>query len=574
MLRPLLAAVLLTLFALPILLALPAAAQNRSPLDPGVRPVTKAFAITNARVVAAPGRVLDGATVVVRDGLIEVVGDNGDVPFDAEVIDGDSLTVYAGFIDALGHAAIPEPEGEDEDVRDPGNPPLDRAGIQPERDTRDLLRADEGSVEALRALGFTVAHTVPHEGMLPGQGAVILLAGDDADGLVLRSGTSLFAQFDTADGVYPATPMGIMAALRQHVRDAARLAEAERLYAENPAGLERPVSSPALTALAPTALGEQPVFFAVDDVLEAHRALKMADELGLDLVLGDLRESSMLVDKLGAAGVPALASLDLPEAVEDTTAADSAAAPTADEVFITERRTRSYADVDDETEALKAKRREAVDLFERNAATLQEAGIPFAFATLEADPSEIRTNLRRIVAAGLSEDAALAALTTSPASLLGLDRSLGTVEEGKMANLVVTKGSYFDEDAPIRLVVVNGERFEVDEDGDFDPTAEVEVVGTWSYRLVLDQGVETGTMTIKDEGGTLGGTITVPDGGTRSLENVTLDGNRLSFRVSDTPFGVVEIAGLVTGDTYEAEITGPGAPALTLSATRRPDRSR
>ena len=450
---------------------------------------------------------------------------------------------------------------------------LQRAGIQPDRDARDLLSAKEGSVEALREIGFTVAHAVPREGMLPGQGAVILLAGETPDALVLRVGTALFAQFDPASGVYPATPMGVLAALRQHVRDAGRLQEAERLYAENPAGLERPIANPALTALVPSIRGEQPVFFAVDGALEAHRALAVADEFDLDLVLGGLRESTMLTDKLRDAGVPVLASLDLPEA--DTSAADSAAVPVtggaAGEVFISERRTRSYADVDDETEALKAKRGEAIALYERNAATLREAGIPFGFATLDAEPGDIRENLRRIVAAGLSEDDALAALTTTPAELLGLDRSLGTVEPGKMANLVVTKGSYFDEDAPVRLVVVNGERFELDAEDDFDPDAEVEVVGAWELRLVVEDKAQTGTMTITEEGDSLGGTLTI-SGATYVMENVVLEGNRLSFRVAETPHGPVEVSGLVTGDTYEADVTGPSAPAITFSATRRPGR--
>ncbi|MEP0548131.1 MAG: amidohydrolase family protein [Rhodothermales bacterium] len=555
-----------------LLLALPVRAQNASPIDPGVRPVTRTFAITNARVIPEPGRVLDRATVVVRDGLIEAVGPNVTPPFDAEIIEGDSLTVYAGFIDGLGHAAIPEvkDDGDDEKVRDPGDPPRDRAGIQPDRSARALLDPTDGSVEALRKLGFTVAHAVPRDGMLAGQGVVILLAGDDADALVLRDASSLFAQFDSASGVYPATPMGILAVLRQLVRDAERRQEGARLYAENPAGLGRPDYDPALAALAPTMSGDRPVFFSVDDVLEAHRALGIAAELGLPLVLGGLRESSHLTDKLAAADVPVFAALALPEAEKDSTATDSVAVAPA-QVFITERRTRSYADVDDEVNALKAKRREAIALYERNAATLHAAGIPFGFATLDAKPGDIRENLRRIVAAGLSEDDALAALTTTPAALLGLDRSLGTVEPGKMANLVVTQGSYFAEDAPVRFVFVDGQRFEIDEDAAFDPTAEVVAAGTWDYRVVFDGGVQTGTMTLTDDGGTLGGTLTVEDGSALTMEGVTLTGNRLVFRLPETPFGPLDVSGLIAGDTYTAEVTGPGAPDLTLSATRRPE---
>jgi imidazolonepropionase-like amidohydrolase len=564
MLRALSAALLL------LVCAFPARAQNASPQDPGVRPVTRTFAITDARVVTAPGTVIERGTVVVRDGLIEAVGPDVDVPFDAEIIEGDSLTVYAGFIDALSHAAMSEPPDDDDDdeVRDPGNPPRDRAGIQPDRDARTLLKPDAGSVETLRNAGFTVAHSVPRDGMLAGQGAVVLLSGASPHALVLRSNASLLAQFDGASGAYPATPMGVMAVLRQVVRDAARLQEANRLYAENPTGLQRPVADPALEALAPSIRGEQPVFFYVDDVLEAHRALKVADELGLELVLGGVRESSHLTDKLGASGVPVLASLDLPDAPDDSTAADSAAAP-PEPVFITDRRTRTYADVDDEVDALKARRDEAVALYERNALTLHEAGIPFAFTTLDADAGDVRANLLRIVGAGLSADDALAALTTTPAALLGVDRSLGTVEPGMMANLVVTDGPYFEDDTKVRLVVVDGHRFEVDEEKDFDPDAEVVVAGTWEYSVTVQGDTQTGTMTITDDGD-LSGTIDV-GGTTLPLEDLTLEGNRLSFSLSETPLGPLDVSGLITGDTYEADVTGPSAPPLTLSATRRPD---
>jgi len=204
------------------------------------------------------------------------------------------------------------------------------------------------------------------------------------------------------------------------------------------------------------------------------------------------------------------------------------------------------------------------------AVKVHEAGIPFGFATLGAETGKIRENLRRIVAAGLSEDDALAALTTTPAALLGLDRSLGTVEPGKMANLVVTDGPYFDEDSRVRLVFVDGARFEIEEEKDFDPDAEAVVTGTWDYRIVVDADTQTGTMTITDDGG-LSGSLVDPGGTTREMEDLTLEGNRLSFRVSETPVGPVEISGLVTGDAYEADITGPVAPPLTLSATRRPE---
>ncbi len=118
---------------------------------------------------------------------------------------------------------------------------------------------------------------------------------------------------------------------------------------------------------------------------------------------------------------------------------------------------------------------------------------------------------------------------------------------------------------------VGGERFEVEADEGFDPAAEVAVAGTWDYRVVSDEQPMTGTLTITDDGGTLRGTITAAGTGTLTLDALALDGNRLSFSVTSDAFGTVDVSGLVTGDTYEAEMTGANVPPLTLSATRRPE---
>ena len=95
--------------------------------------VTETYALENARVVQAPGHVLDSATVLIRDGIIEAVGTEVAIPYDARRIDADTLTVYPGFIDGLSHAGVQIPEdGDEKEIEDPGDPPPDRAGIPAE----------------------------------------------------------------------------------------------------------------------------------------------------------------------------------------------------------------------------------------------------------------------------------------------------------------------------------------------------------------------------------------------------------------------------------------------------------
>jgi imidazolonepropionase-like amidohydrolase len=556
----------------------PSLAQQGSGPDPSPRPVSTAFAITNARVVQAPGRVMERANVIVRDGLITAVAVDARIPTDAHLIAGDSLVVYAGFIDALAHAGLDVPSADTSDrVPDPDDPPRTRSGVLPDRLARLYLDPDDSGLARLREAGFTVAHVAPAGGLFSGQSAVILLAGERPDDMILVPDAALVARFSGGSGVYPSTPMGVAATMRERFRQAAQARDAVARYDADPAGRRRPLHDPVATALLPALEGRQRVFFVAESALEGQRALRLADEIGFQAVLAGIPEVSIMREALRQRGATVLAPLALPDAVEpDTTVADTPARDLAahlgGEIFVSERRTRSHLDVDDETRHLQERRGISVALFERNALTLQEAGIPFAFASLGESPGDFRANLRRMIAAGLTADDALAALTTAPAQLLGLQRTLGTVEPGRMANLVVTNGDYFAEDTRIRYVFVDGRRYEVEASRpDADPDAEVTVTGTWDYTLVLPDQSISGRMTFEGEPGALSGTLQIPDLGSLAIRDIRVEGNQLSFSVPDTPLGTATASGVIVGNTFEGEIRTPGAPAMPLTATRRPN---
>lgn len=476
----------LTLVLLPVLTPLGVYAQRVSPAtDEAVPEVTRTFALERARVVQAPGRVLERATVVVRDGLITAVGPDVPVPFDADRIAADSLTVYAGFIDGLSHAGVPEPEQDRNRQRpdDPGNPPDEEAGIQPQRDVRTLLDPAEKSLEALRKAGFTAAHVVPYGQMLPGTGAVILTAGDDARTLVFKGDASLFAQFTPARRMYPGTDMAVIAKMRQLYHEAERRQRMEQLYAEDPTDLERPAYDPAHYAFFPVLDGQRTIFFHTEDVRDLYRALDLHRDLGFPMVLTGLNQGFDAVDALRDADVPLLLTLDLPEAPQSsggapdsTSAPDSTAAPSTDApaelpatpatAYNPDFRTSSYADTEAEKKNLEARQETVRTQYYATAATLHDAGLRFGFTSIDAKPADLMKNLRMMVDNGLPEDAALAALTTTPAEILGVSASMGTVERGKMANLVVTTGPLFEKNTRIRYVFVDGRKFELDDEAD------------------------------------------------------------------------------------------------------------
>lgn len=536
--------------------------QSQGP-EPVVRSATETYAITNARVVQAPGRVLDNATIVVHNGLIQSVGTNVRVPRNARIIDGDGLVVYAAFIDALGTVGLDVPRVDtSERVPDPDNPPRERAGIVPDRQAHLFVDPSSDAIERLRNVGFGAAHVAPTTGMFSGQSAVILLAGDFREDMVLEESTTLVARFAGGSGVFPGTPMAIAAEFRERYNRTAQWRDASGRYSSNATGRVRPSNDPVSAALLPSLERRQPVVFVANSVQEGQRALRLTDEIGLNVILAGPAEPSMLIGTLRDQNVAFLAPLNLPDAVKDSVDTPLASAPG--------RQTHSHADVDRENDRLRFRYAEVIAQYESGPAALAEAGIPFAFATLEDAPSDPRAIIRRMIAAGLDEDAALAALTTAPAELLRIDNRLGTIEAGKIANLVILNGDLFDEESAIRYVIVDGERFEQRERRRADPAAEVTAEGTWQITILVEDDSISGRLTIEKTGDVLTGNANFPELGNMDMSDITLSGNELTFTL-DSPFGAAAARAVIDGDTMEGTINVPQMPAVSFTATRQPD---
>ncbi|MDR9417952.1 amidohydrolase family protein [Gracilimonas sp.] len=522
---------------------------------------TRTFAITGATIIQGPGMVVDSGTVVISDGLISAVGTDVSIPADAEVIDGTELFVYPGFIDGMSNTGATRPDQmERPDNLFTPDPPNDYAGITPEESVISQLDVAESSIENMRKLGFTISHTVPYGRMLPGSGAIILLSDKDTSyDLVLKQDASMFTQFTGAPGAYPGNTLGIMAKWRNLYTQATYNKDHETLYASNPDGIQRPPQDRALQAFYPVIDKNKPVFYHTNSMLEARRAMKLKDELDFNLVLSDLEEGWFLMDDLRDSDIKVLMSLDLPD--EPKTSEDDEE-KSADVIRQEQRRLEAY------------------NQFLSQYREFNEAGISYGFSTMGTTTNSIKGNLERLVAAGLSEDAALAALTTEAAKLLGIENIAGTLETGKLGNAIVTTAPYFEEDSKIKYVFVDGDKYEYDTSrpagGEVSDEGMEALTGTWNYTLTSPQGEQTGQWIFSNESGSLTGLMTSNDGGPdMDMNNLSFLDGTLSFDFSfDAGGQSVEI--VVVGDVTGSEFSGEASVSafnmsIPITATKVPN---
>lgn len=532
-------------------------------------PVTRTYALTNVNIVQAPGRKIDMGTVIIKNGLIQNVGKNLSIPSDAVVIKADSMYVYAGFIDGYSRVGVIKPKEEPnrERPKDPGNPDPAQAGITPQQDVRASLNPSDKAIEDLRALGFTTAQVVPYGGMLPGTGAIINLGGSSANDLVLAGNTVFYSELTGAQRVYPNTIIAVMSKYRELYKQASQAKAYESMYASNRAGLERPVNDKILEAFYPVIDKRLPVLFKAERFLDAQRVITLQQELGFSLMLGDVKEGWDMIPKIKAANAKVFLSLDLPDALKEEKK-DEAKKDTP----------KKPQDVEKET--LEKRKAEFIALYTAQAAAFQKAGVPFGFSTSSAKTKDIPANLRRMIAAGLTEDQALAALTTTPAQLLGISDQVGSVDKGKIANLVISDKPYFNEKAKVRYVFVDGvmHKYDVKEEKKTDAKngKKADPIGTWSYTTETPQGNLTGTIKIKQDGGSYSGTMSSSmSNQDAELKSISLEGNTLSFSYGFNAGGSeipVEVSLIIDGDEFEGTLSVEQYGTFPVKGTRDPNR--
>ncbi|GMQ24043.1 amidohydrolase family protein [Algoriphagus sp. oki45] len=529
--------------------------------DPtGKRRVTGTYAITNATLFASPGQPGTKSTVLFKDGVILGVGSGISIPAGTKVISGDSLFIYPGFIDGAGSMGVTKPK-DPEKPKDfvSSAPPDELAGITPWRSVVDQFDPNSGDVNDWRKAGFTISNLIPDGGMISGKSAIMVL-GDGNSTNLIRSNTALAANFRGSRGMYPATAAGVMAKFRDVYQNSTLALEHESLFASN-AGVSRPKTTPTQTGMAAVIQKQIPVIFEAPRELEIRRAISLQKELGFNLILTGLENYENVIPLLKSSGILVLIQLSLP---------DDKAIKAQKEEGVSEATQAQYARV-----------KEAYESALKQAAKLEAAGIPFAFSTSGAKSGDALKNLRTMIENGLSEKAAMAALTTNAASILGISRMAGTIEKGKLANFIVSTDSIFNEDAQIKHVVADGYIFDYEVkrktsngNGTTKPGEGISIAGVWEYQTESPAGSTGGELEFTKQGSGYEGTITYDDpagsGKVKApVKNVALNGNQVSFEFDVDAGGTtitVSISGEISGSTMDGTMSIAQFGSFPISA--------
>lgn len=537
--------------------------------SPGLAERPRIYAITHATIVTAPGTSIDDGTVVVRDGLIEAVGTRISIPPDAVELDASGRYVYAGLIDADsslgrtgaaggggGRGTAASPGGESSAPRSGAVHPLSR--IHPEARVRDdLLPFDDDDrrqeLARIRDLGFTAVLVTPPAGLLRGRSTAILLAKDRTVAeIILAAEVAQHASFARepgggGGGGYPVSLMGMAAATRQALLDATRYATWTARYLADPVGLSHPPMHAAYEALLPLLDKRQALFFSAAEPDDALLADRLAREFDLRLVIGGSGYEWEIADEIAAAGRTLILPVGFPD--------------------------KPKVDEDDDALAVELRDLRRYTGAAAGPGLLHAAGVRFALSLNSLKSSaDFTRNMTKIVDAGLPADTALAALTTVPAELLGLSRSLGTIERGKIANLLITDGPLFRKDTKVRQVFVAGipHEVEVKEKPKGDPDAVVDPRGEWSVLIDLGERTVERVWTIEGDKDNYRGSAETGSG-TVAFESIELAGNALTV-VLPGRRGSQEITVIVAGDSFEGTVEmGSRTGKVTGSRTSGPD---
>lgn len=537
------------------------------------------YAIKAGRIVTVTQGIIQNGTIIIRDGIIEAVGKDLVIPAEAEIIEEDTMVVYPGLIDAHTSLALVKTEKKEQPTQPGAQPSRTPAAplttmMSPEKLTANMLNPKDTSIKKVRETGVTTVLTVPDQGIFIGQSALINLQGDKPEEMVLKSPVALHLGYSRQRGAYPATLMAVIAFQNQSLLDAQHHKLQWDRYNKQKRGWRRPLPNKSLDALLPALEGRQPVIISANRENEMKRALKLADEYNLDYILSGAVEGWRIVDRLKARMKPILLSLNFPKpesvtgysfqlkiegpSKEESKKAKAKPKPEEKKETKPGEKEKQEAKPVQKKEKDKEKDKEMAELY-ANAGVLHKAGVKFAFTSGGLKkPADFIKNAAKTIEYGLPKEEALKALTIHPAQIFGVVDQIGSIEEGKIANLIITTRELFDEKTKVKYVFVDGKKNKIEEPKKKKAEGEpsVNVSGTWDITITSPMGDVSVTVTLTQSGSDVTGGFKSEIGST-SVYDGSVAGNEIQFSVKlpmgGQPFELV-FNGTVEEETMEGTI--------------------
>lgn len=383
---------------------------------------------TNATIYVTPTNIISGGTLVTQNGKVVASGKNLAIPKNSRIIDLEGKYIYPSFIESYSGFGIEKPK-RNQGGRSPQYE-ASREGfywndhIMPEQDGISVFKYDSKKAAEMRKIGFGVVNTHMMDGIARGTGVLVALSDEGGDAERILEDTSgqffSFSKSVASRQSYPTSLMGAMALLRQMYQDMNWYEKGNSKTKDR--SLEAMIENKNLIS-----------YFEAGDKGNDLRADKIGDQFGLNYVILGGGDEYEAIESIKATNARYIIPIDFPAAFD-----------VSDPYMV------RYLSIEDMREWNQAP---------MNPKILAEQGVTFSLTTHELDKiSEFHKNLRKAIEYGLSEQKALESLTTVPASLLGQSATLGSLENGKYANLLITSGNIFDEGTTIYENWVQGNR--------------------------------------------------------------------------------------------------------------------
>jgi imidazolonepropionase-like amidohydrolase len=435
-----------------VLLAQCALSQATFPENGVADPRHGHYAFTNATIVKDAGTTLSNATLIIKDGKIISVGTGIKVPAGAVEVNCNGKYIYPSFIDIYADYGTATPQRQQGEVNFFARAQLTTAtkgpfgwnqAIKSETDAYKVFVVDDEKAKTLRDAGFGTVLSHVKDGIARGTGTLVTLANDKENKVILKDRAAAHFSFNKGSSTqsYPNSMMGMIALLRQTYLDA-------QWYKNKPAteGLN-------MSLQAWNEAQKLPQIFEANDKWNNLRADRIGDEFGVQYIIKGGGNEYQRIKEMKATNATFILPLNYPQA----------------------------QDVEDPNDARFVSLNDLVhwELAPTNAAALEKGGIPFCLTTADLkEAKSFMTSLRTAFNHGLSETAALTALTKTPATVLGVYDQVGSLDAGKWANFLITSGPIFNERTTIYQNWVQGNKYSVKDDSWSDPRG--------TYKIVLN----------------------------------------------------------------------------------------